>query len=512
MEIDKRILHFYSCLLFSCVLSEDIHFRILYSVKVIVGSCLVDILDLMMGDILDSALEGQANGHANGQTNGHSQEHVNGHHDHGIFVDDKPTSQNATSSPNTPPPPIKEVTPIAIIGMSCRLSGNVTTPEELWQLCSRAQSGWSPIPKTRWRQEGYFHPNAARTGTYNAEGGHFIQEDVALFDAPFFNVSAAEARSMDPQQRVLLECAYEAWENAGVPRETVVGRDVGVFVGGSFADYSLYCLRDVETAPPYEATGTAQSVLSNRLSYYFDLKGPSVTVDTACSSTMAALHLACQSLRAGESSQAIVGGSHLNLVPEIFVSMSNLRLLSQAGKSLSFDNAASGFGRGEGVGCIILKPLDAALADGDRIRAVICNTGMNQDGRTQGLSMPSGEAQADLIRAVYDSAGLDVRDTGYVEAHGTGTKVGDPIEAAALHSVFGEGRGPKDPLFVGSIKSNVGHAEGSSGILAIIKTALMLEKGFILPNIHFKKANEAIPLAEWHMKVRMSLYCVKSQS
>lgn len=179
----------------------------------------------------------------------------------------------------------------------------------------------------------------------------------------------------------------------------------------------------------------------------------------------------------------------------------DISILSQSGKSHSFDNSASGFGRGEGIGCIVLKPLKKALADGDKIRAVIRNTGMNQDGRTQGLSMPNGDAQAELIRSVYDSAGLDPVDTGYVEAHGTGTKVGDPIELKALNSVFGEGRSAKEPLFIGSIKSNIGHAEGSSGLLAVIKTALMLEKGFILPNINFKKPNEAIPLGEWNMKV-----------
>ncbi|CAM1507705.1 Fc.00g045530.m01.CDS01 [Cosmosporella sp. VM-42] len=483
-----------------------------------------------MGDVAEPALNGYTNGQTNGRTNGQTNEHANGHangrHPGDLFVDDRPpsvgigaTNSGVADMPSTNSSSFvsKDVAPIAIIGMSCRLSGDVSSAEELWQLCSRARSGWSPIPKDRWSQQGYFHPNASRTGTYNAEGGHFIQEDVGLFDAPFFNISAQEARSIDPQQRLLLECTYEALENAGVPKETIVGRNVGVFVGGSFSDYSLFCLRDADTVPAYEATGTAQSVLSNRLSYYFDLKGPSVTVDTACSSTLSALHLACQSLRSGESSQAIVGGSHLNLVPEIFISMSNSRyfafgfsfmrstniwrLLSQAGKSFSFDDKASGFGRGEGIGCIVLKNLDDAIADGDRIRAVIRNTGMNQDGRTQGISMPNGAAQAELIRSVYDSAGLDVNDTGYVEAHGTGTKVGDPIEAAALHSVFGTGRSPKDPLYIGSIKSNIGHAEGSSGIVAIIKTALMLEKGFILPNINFKKPNAAIPLAKWNMKV-----------
>ncbi|KAK6067118.1 polyketide synthase [Seiridium cupressi] len=456
-----------------------------------------------MGDIQEPVLDGQISGGTNGTTDGE----FSGRHPDDLFVSDgtqssdvaasKPGGPNAAATTSPTPAP-KDVAPIAIIGMACRLSGNVSSAEELWQLCSRARSGWSPMPKDRWSQQGYFHPNASRTGTYNAEGGHFLQEDVGLFDAPFFNISAQEARSIDPQQRLLLECTYEAFENAGIPKETVVGQNVGVFVGGSFSDYSLFCLRDADTVPAYEATGTAQSVLSNRLSYYFDLKGPSVTVDTACSSTLSALHLACQSLRSGESSQAVVGGSHLNLVPEIFISMSNSRLLSQAGKSFSFDDRASGFGRGEGIGCIVLKNLDDAIADGDRIRAVIRSTG---NGRTQGISMPNGAAQAELIRSVYESAGLDVNDTGYVEAHGTGTKVGDPIEATALNSVFGKGRSIKDPLYIGSIKSNIGHAEGSSGIVAVIKTALMLEKGFILPNINFKKPNEAIPLAEWNMKV-----------
>jgi acyl transferase domain-containing protein len=288
---------------------------------------------LAMGDVLEPTPNGHTNGHANGHANGNA----NGRHPEDLFVNDRPPSVpiDATSpgvvnpADASPPGPVpKAITPIAIIGMSCRVSGNVSSAEELWQLCSRARSGWSAIPKERWSQQGYFHPNASRTGTYNAEGGHFLQEDVGLFDAPFFNISAQEARSIDPQQRLMLECTYEALENAGVPKETVVGQNVGVFVGGSFSDYSLFCLRDADTVPAYEATGTAQSVLSNRLSYYFDLKGPSVTVDTACSSTLAALHLACQSLRSGESSQAIVGGSHLNLVPEIFISMSNSRYFS----------------------------------------------------------------------------------------------------------------------------------------------------------------------------------------
>ena len=440
--------------------------------------------------------------HTGASHNNHILQNDNDLHIDDIFVDPPKTSHLDPKSSG--PLQSADVAPIAIIGMACRLSGDVSSAEELWQLCSRARSGWSEIPKERWSQQGFYHPNPSKTGTYNPQGAHFIQEDIALFDAPFFNISATEAKGIDPQQRLMLECTYEALENAGVPKESVVGRNVGVFVGGSYAEYASYCMKDTDTVPAYEATGTAQSILSNRVSYYFDFKGPSVTVDTACSSTLAALHLACQSLRSGESSSALVGGSHLNLVPDMFISMSNSRLLSPSGKCYSFDDRAEGFGRGEGIGCIMIKPLDAAIRDGDKIRAVIRNTGMNQDGRTQGISMPSGEAQADLIRHVYSSAGLDVKDTGYVEAHGTGTKVGDPIEATALHSVFGDGRSPKDPLYIGSVKSNIGHAEGSSGLIAVIKTAMMLEKGFILPNINYKKSNPAIPFAEWNMKVPKS--------
>ncbi|RDL31344.1 Uncharacterized protein BP5553_09553 [Venustampulla echinocandica] len=398
----------------------------------------------------------------------------------------------------------KEIMPIAIVGMSCRLSGDVSTAEEFWEMCSRARSGWSEIPNERFSQQGYFHPNPAKSGTYNPKGGHFLREDISLFDAPFFNITAQESRSLDPQQRLLLECSYEALENGGIPKENIIGANIGVFVGGSFSDYTLHCLRDTDTAPLYEATGNAASLMSNRLSYYFDLKGPSVTVDTACSSSLSALHLACQSLRTGESSQAIVGGSHLNLLPDFFISMSMSRLFSDAGKSYSFDHRASGYGRGEGVACIVLKPLSDAVENGDKIRAVIRNTGMNQDGRTQGITMPNGSAQEELIRSVYDSAGLDINDTGYVEAHGTGTKVGDPIEAGALYSVFGQDRSPLQPLFVGSVKSNIGHTEGASGVISVIKAALMLEKGFILPSINFETPNKEIPLSKWNMKVPTS--------
>ncbi|KAH8650550.1 putative polyketide synthase [Tricladium varicosporioides] len=392
-------------------------------------------------------------------------------------------------------------TSVAIVGMGCRLPGDVSSPEGFWELCSRARSGWSPIPKERFNHNVFYHPNPDKPGCYNPEGGHFLSEDVGLFDAPFFNLTEKEAISLDPQQRLLLECTYEALENGGIPKQKFGGKNVGVYVGGSFADYELRNCRDTDTTPMYQATGCAASLLANRISYYFDLTGPSFTVDTACSSSLTALHLAVQSLRSGESSQAIVASCNLNILPDQFITMSMSSLFSNEGKSFAFDERGTGFGRGEGVGCVILKPLEDAIRDHDSIRAVIVGSGINQDGKTKGITMPSGDAQVSLMKSVYAKSGLDPNDTGYIEAHGTGTNVGDPIEANALYKVFGEGRTKKQPLFVGSVKSNIGHLEGASGVVSVIKTAMMLEKGFILPNYDYQTPNPRIPFDKWNMKV-----------
>ncbi|PQE07318.1 Beta-ketoacyl synthase domain-containing protein [Rutstroemia sp. NJR-2017a WRK4] len=384
--------------------------------------------------------------------------------------------------------------PIAIVGMSCRLPGKVSTVEEFWELCSRARSGWSEIPSTRFNHTTFYHKNSDKLGCYNSEGGHFLEDDPALFDAPFFNITEKEAISLDPQQRLLLECTYECLEMGA-------GKNVGVFIGGSFSNYELNNIRDLDTTPMYQATGCANSLLSNRLSYYFNLSGPSFTVDTACSSSLVALHLACQSLHSGESSLAIVGGSQLNLLPDYFVTMSQSGLFSNEGRSFSFDYRANGFGRGEGVGCVLLRPLDQALKCNDSIRSLIVGSGVNQDGRTNGIATPSEAAQKSLIRSVYQRASLDARDTGFVEAHGTGTKIGDPIEASALHECFQEGRTARKPLYIGSVKSNIGHLEGASGIVSVIKSSLMLEKGFILPNHDFQALSPKIPLGDWNIKI-----------
>ncbi|THY20662.1 polyketide synthase [Aureobasidium pullulans] len=362
--------------------------------------------------------------------------------------------------------------PIAIVGYACKLPGDVSSPEDLWELCSRGRTGWGPTPSTRYSKDAYYHPAPGKHGCINTEGGYFLHEDPARFDAPFFNMTVQEATALDPQQRLLLECTFEAFESSGMTKEGVAGKDIGVFVGGSFADYEVNNTRDIDTAPTYQATGCAPAMQSNRLSYYFDLRGPSMTVDTACSSSLVALHSAMQSLRNGESSSAVVAAAHLNLTPDFFVTMSNTQLLNDAGKTFAFDHRAiSGFARGEGAGSIVLKPLNAAVRDGDVIRAVIHNSGVNQDGKTNGITVPNGRAQSDLIKQVYAKAGLDPAECGFSECHGTGTKVGDPIEVAGIHEALGAGRSPRSPLFIGSVKSNVGHLEGASGIVSYVSVS-----------------------------------------
>ncbi|MCJ1285020.1 hypothetical protein MMC26_004357 [Xylographa opegraphella] len=411
---------------------------------------------------------------------------------------------NMNGSSNTIPSSAAHVMPIAIVGMACRFPGERSDPKGLWDMCCEGRSAWSEIPKDRMNVDGFWHPDSSKPGCFNNRGGHFIKEDIALFDAPFFRVNASEAKAMDPQQRLLLESTYESLENAGIAVHTIASKRVGVFVGLASTDYAQLAA-DESTSSTYSATGLAPTLASNRLSYFFDFRGPSMTIDTACSSSLTALHLACQSLRTGESEQAIVGGCHLVLSPDIMISMSLLGLFSADGRSYTYDNRGTGYGRGEGVATIVIKPLDAAIKAGDNIRAVIRNSGANQDGKTTGVTFPSQEAQIDLMNSVYRTAGLDCAETAYVEAHGTGTAVGDPIEAEAIATVFGSVRPPDDPVLVGSIKTNIGHTEATSGLAGIIKTVYMLENGLIPPNINFENTHERIHLQDWNMKVPTSL-------
>ncbi|KAK5652872.1 hypothetical protein OQA88_9538 [Cercophora sp. LCS_1] len=395
--------------------------------------------------------------------------------------------------------------PIAIVGMSCRFAGDVDSPEKLWKLISEGRSAWSEIPKSRFNLEGVYHPNFEKLDGTNVVGGHFLAEDVGLFDAHFFNLSAETAAALDPQFRLQLETTYEALESAGITLRDVAGSNTSVYAGSFFRDYHESLIKDPDSLPRFLLMGTGAAMASNRLSHFFDLRGPSMSVDTGCSTTLTALHQGCQSLRSGESDMSIVGGANVMFNPDMFLAMSSMTLISKDGKSYAFDNRANGYGRGEGSATIILKRLDDALRDGNPIRAIIRDSGVNQDGRTETITTPSGEAQEVLIRACYARAGLNPAHTTYFEAHGTGTPTGDPIEVKAIASVFRDSRPPDQPLAIGSVKTNIGHTETASGVAAVIKVVLALEKGQIPPSINFKEPNKKLHLDEWRLKVANKL-------
>lgn len=337
------------------------------------------------------------------------------------------------------------------------------------------------------------------------KGGHFIKEDPYAFDSSFFKLSAAEASVLDPKQRILLEVTYEALENAGLPPPRVAGTRTACIIGTAWSDYRDAVVRDFEHWPRLYLMGVSDEMVSNRLSHFYDLRGPSMTVETACSSSLVAIHQACESLRSGQAEMAVAGGINMTLSPEATMELSSLGVLNPEGRSLSFDEQANGYGRGEGCGIVILKPLDQAIQDGNHIRAVIRGSGVNSDGWTKTISTPSGSAQAELIRHVYESNGLDYDATQYVEAHGTGTKVGDPIELEAIHNTIGRGANESRKLYVGSVKANIGHLEPAAGVAGIIKGVLALEHGMLPPNVHFHKANSAIPFDKWNMVVPTSM-------
>ena len=312
---------------------------------------------------------------------------------------------------------------IAVIGMGCRFPGDAKSPAEFYEMLLKKRSGWREVPEDRFNVNSFWHPSYDRHGTIVCKGGHFMKDDIGLFDAPFFSMTQGEANAMDPQQRMLLEITYEALENAGLPLNKVVGSDTACFVGGFTREYDDVTTSELAKTLLYTTTGNGLTMMSNRLSWFYDLHGPSVSLDTACSSSLVALHLACQTIKAStsDSRQAIVGGVNLILVPDQMTTMNPLHFLSPDSQCYSFDDRANGYTRGEGIGIMVLKHIDDAIRDGDCIRAVIRSTGVNSDGKTPGITLPSTAAQASLIRKTYAAAGLDPAHTGYFEAHGTGT-------------------------------------------------------------------------------------------
>ncbi|KAI1128976.1 hypothetical protein F5Y10DRAFT_239255 [Nemania abortiva] len=390
---------------------------------------------------------------------------------------------------------------VAVIGFSFKLPEGVENVSSFWETLENGRNLMTDFPTSRISGNAFHDEEIAKRNKLYARGGYFIKDDPGAFDAPFFSVTAAEAASMDPMQRWTLETSYRAFENAGIGMKNLKRSRTAVFSASMTDDYSRMVSKDPETAPRMAITGTFSSILPNRVSWFFDLLGPSVHIDTACSSSLVAVDLACQSLTSGDASMALVTGSNLILGPDGFLLLSNLNFLSPESKSYSFDHRANGYARGEGVVALVLKPLKDAVRDGDMIRAVIRSTGTNQDGRTPSLTQPSPEAQEELIRQVYRKANLSFDSTRYVEAHGTGTPVGDPIEMKAIGRVFRPHRSPKDPLYVGSVKANIGHLEGCSGLAGILKSILILEKGIIVPNALFQRPNSNIDIEFYHTVV-----------
>lgn len=391
--------------------------------------------------------------------------------------------------------------PIAIIGSGCRFPGGSDSPSKLWELLRQPRDLLTQIPTSRFSAKGFYHPDALYHGHSNVQDSYTLSENPRHFDAQFFGIKPVEANAVDPQQRLLLETVYESLESAGLTIDGLQGSNTGVYVGLMCGDYEAMLLRDFSTIPTYHATGIAHSVISNRISYFFDWHGPSITLDTACSSSLVAVHQAVQALRAGDSNVALACGSNLLLGPENYVTESKLKMLSPGSRSRMWDDGADGYARGDGVAAVVLKTLSAALNDGDHIECLIRETGINQDGRTKGITMPSATAQAALIRQTYAKAGLDPQNEHdrcqYFEAHGTGTPAGDPIEAEAISTAFFRDSttaesNKREPLYVGSIKTVVGHTEGTAGLAALLKASLALQNATIPPNMLFNRLNPAV--------------------
>ncbi len=389
---------------------------------------------------------------------------------------------------------------IAIVGISCRFPGNIHNLEDYWQILKQGQDVVTEVPDIRWNKEIYGHPSRKMPGSsYTWSAGTLAKIDE--FDAEFFGISRREAEQMDPQQRLLLELTWEAFEDAGFPANKLKGSDCGVFIGIGSNDYSQRKVDDLGSMDAYSMTGNTASIGSNRLSYIFDLKGPSMSIDTACSSSLVALHQACISLRTGETSLAITGGVNMLLHPLAFVGFSKASMLSPDGRCKAFDAAGNGYVRSEGAAIVVLKLLSQAEKDGDHIHAVILDSGVNSDGKTNGITVPSSDAQAQLLKQMYQNSQVNLDDISYLEAHGTGTAVGDPLESKALSDAIAKARRADNPLLIGSAKTNLGHLEVASGMVGLLKIVLALKNHAIPANLHFKTPNPNIDFETLNLKV-----------
>ncbi len=395
---------------------------------------------------------------------------------------------------------------VAVIAQSFCLPGSNT--KNLWQNLLNKQDLITQVEPSRWDQESFLHPNKQHPGTsYTFAAGSI--GDISLFDADFFNISPREATCIDPQQRLLLALAWETFENAGIAPSKIRGSDCGVFIGISSVDYASCLADDLAAMDSFTGTGSISSIAANRLSYFFDLQGPSMAIDTACSSALVAFHQACQSIKTGEISQALVGGINLHAHPFPFLSFSKATMLSKTGRCHVFDEAADGYVRSEGGGLFLLKNYNQAIADKDPIIAIVAGSAVNTDGHKSGLTIPSHKAQASLLRNVYKQAKIDSNEIDYIEAHGTGTPVGDPIETQAISRAIGKNR--DKPLLIGSIKSNLGHLESASAVAGLAKAIECFKHRTLPATIGIKKLNPNIPFKDWNLKVVTETTALKKQ-
>jgi amino acid adenylation domain-containing protein len=395
-------------------------------------------------------------------------------------------------------------TGIAIVGMSCILPGGIDSHSALWTFLCDGRDAIGEVPPDRWNNDAVYDPDAGAPGKAITRRGGFIS-DIAGFDAGFFGISPREAAVIDPQQRMLLETAWRALEDAGVPMESLSGSKTGVYIGISHSDYhgiQKFGRLDIDL---HTSTGGALSIAANRLSHRFDLRGPSLSVDTACSSSLVALDIACAALRSGECDMALVGGVNAILTPDVTITFSRASMLSPDGRCKAFDARANGYVRGEGAAMVVLKPLGRALADEDRIHAVIRATAVNQDGQTTTITVPSLKAQIEMLQEACRRAAIDPAQIGYVEAHGTGTPVGDPIEAAAIGQVFGRPSAGTGPCIMGSIKTNIGHLEPAAGVTGLVKAALCVKHGMIPPHLNFETPNPNIDFGKLGIEICRNL-------
>src|SRR3981081_914888 len=395
---------------------------------------------------------------------------------------------------------------IAIIGVGCRFPGGVSSKDSLWKLLVEGRERSVEVPPDRWNVERYYDAEPGVAGKSIALRGGFI-DAIDQFDPQFFGISPREAPYVDPQHRLLLETAWEAIEDAGLVLDLERGSDLGVFVGISHNDYQAIQGTPWEHSGigPHSPTGCAHSIAANRISYCFNLRGPSVAMDTACSSALTAVHAACEHIRAGRGDVALAGGVTVMITPGGFIGFSRASMLSPEGRCKAFDASANGFVRGEGAGMLLLKRLSKAITDGDPIHGVIIGTALNQDGHTNGISLPSAEAQARLVRDACVDAGVAPSEIGFVEAHGTGTAVGDPIEAHALAEALCGDRSEEAPLLIGSVKTNLGHLETAAGVAGLVKALLVVKHGLIPASLHFQTPNPNIDFVALKLRVPTAL-------